>query len=193
MISSRFTKPKLIEQSELIKYQSKSIKYQSNPIEFIFFLTLIALQLVELIEDDHLFNSISIWLIWLLFRPFLMCFLTFLKVNFDLKSLYIENHLLSEPNFKNYVPNFNFAILFILAKVTHDCPYQEDWRNLHSNIEKSKIINCNAHMSSNKVLYGKLPKLSSLTQKRRLQLAGHHVIRGKELATKLLLWDLFHL
>ena len=137
LISSRFTKPKLIEQSELIKYQSKSIKYQSNPIEFIFFLTLIALQLVELIEDDHLFNSISIWLIWLLFRPFWCGFWLFQEY-FDLKSLYIENHLLSEPNFKNYVPNFNFAILFILAKFTHNCPYQEDWRNLHSITEKSK-------------------------------------------------------
>ena len=58
-------------------------------------------------------------------------------------------------------------------------------------LRKVKNIQPTAHIT-NKALYGNLPKLSSLIQKRRLQLAGH-VIRGNEPATKLLLWDPVHL
>eukprot|EP00111_Clytia_hemisphaerica_P012249 TCONS_00035971-protein len=54
-------------------------------------------------------------------------------------------------------------------------------------LRKVKNIQSNVHIT-NKVLYGKLHRLSSLIQKRRLQLAGH-VIRGNEPASKLLLWQ----
>ena len=58
-------------------------------------------------------------------------------------------------------------------------------------LRRVKNINTDARVS-NEILYGRLPKLSSLIQKRRLQLAGH-VIRGNEPATKLILWDPIHL
>ena len=58
-------------------------------------------------------------------------------------------------------------------------------------LRRVKNINANAHLT-NKILYGRLPKISSLIQKRRLQLAGH-VIRGNEPAMKLVLWDPVHL
>ena len=54
-------------------------------------------------------------------------------------------------------------------------------------LRKVKNIPPSSHIT-NRDLYGDLPPVSSLIQKRRLQLAGH-VLRGNEPATKLLLWE----